>query len=62
MVNVPHRVETAADGEEALDRIWGDTYNLVLLDIMMPKVDGLAVLREMRETGLNIPVLMLTAR
>lgn len=57
-----YRVETAADGEKALNKIWGDTYDLVLLDIMLPNIDGLAVLREIREAGINIPVLMLTAR
>jgi len=60
--NLHYRVETAADGEEALDRIWGDTYDLILLDIMMPNVDGLAVLQAVREAGLDLPVLMLTAR
>lgn len=60
--NLNYRVETAADGEQALDRIWGDTYDLILLDIMMPHMDGLSVLRKAREAGINIPVLMLTAR
>ncbi len=60
--NQHYRVETAVDGKEALDRIWGDTYDLILLDIMMPNMDGFAVLREMRKTRINIPVLMLTAR
>ncbi len=57
-----YQVETAADGEEALDKIWADTYDLVVLDIMMPQVDGLAVLQELRAGNIKVPVLMLTAR
>jgi len=57
-----YRVDTAANGEEALDKLCNDTYDLVLLDIMMPGLDGMAVLREMRRVGLHTPVLMLTAR
>ena len=57
-----YQVETAANGEEALDKIWADTYDLVVLDIMMPHVDGLAVLQELRAGNIKVPVLMLTAR
>lgn len=57
-----YEVATAARGEEALDKLCNDTYDLVLLDIMMPGLDGMAVLREMRRIGLNTPVLMLSAR
>ncbi|MFH1216084.1 MAG: response regulator transcription factor [Pseudomonadota bacterium] len=57
-----YRVEEAADGESALDKIWNDTYDLLLLDIMLPELDGLAVLAEIRKAGLDLPVLMLTAR
>ena len=43
-------VETAKDGAEAIDRITSDAgYNLILLDIMMPKVDGFAVLQHMKQ-------------
>ena len=38
-------VDTAADGEEALDKLFGNSYDLVVLDIMLPKRDGLAVLK-----------------
>jgi DNA-binding response OmpR family regulator len=55
-------VETACDGEAALDRLFDGTFDLVLLDIMLPKRDGLSVLAEMRRAGLTTPVLMLTAR
>jgi DNA-binding response OmpR family regulator len=57
-----YRVETAVNGEQALDKIFSVPYDLVLLDIMLPRLDGLSVLKEIRQAGLNIPVLMLTAR
>jgi len=57
-----YRVETAANGEQALDKLFAITYDLILLDIMLPRRDGLSVLREIRQAGLNTPVLMLTAR
>jgi DNA-binding response OmpR family regulator len=55
-------VDTAGDGEEALDRIFDQCYDLIILDIMLPKRDGLDVLKEMRRSGVGTPVLMLTAR
>lgn len=57
-----YRVETAVNGEQALDKIFESAYDLILLDIMLPRLDGLSVLKEIRQAGLNIPVLMLTAR
>ncbi|MFW8602303.1 response regulator transcription factor [Desulfobacterota bacterium M19] len=54
--------ETAADGEEALERIFDLPFDLIILDIMLPKKDGLTVLREMRKADINTPVLMLSAR
>lgn len=57
-----YRIETAVNGEQALDKIFSISYDLVLLDIMLPRRDGLSVLKEIRQAGLNIPVLMLTAR
>lgn len=63
LLNKQHyHVEVAEDGEEALNKIWDDVYDLVLLDIMLPKIDGLTVLKEIRRSGLDIPVLMLTAK
>ena len=55
-------VDTAADGEAALDMLADNPADLVILDIMLPKLDGLAVLRHMRESGMATPVLMLSAR
>lgn len=57
-----YTVDVAADGEAALERLFDDVYDLILLDIMLPKVDGFAVLRQIRERNINTPVLMLTAR
>jgi two-component system, OmpR family, response regulator MprA len=57
-------VELAADGGEALERLEsnGDDPDLVVLDVLMPNVDGLEVCRQLRRTGRRVPVLMLTAR
>jgi DNA-binding response OmpR family regulator len=55
-------VNTAADGEEALDRIFDQPFDLIILDIMLPKRDGLSVLREIRRAEIRTPILMLTAR
>lgn len=57
-----YTVDTAADGKEALDKIWNDSYDLILLDIMLPHVDGLNVLAELRQAGISTPVLLLTAK
>lgn len=56
-----HTTDTVADGQSALDYIRGFSYDLVLLDIMLPKLDGLSVLRQMRSEKIEAPVLMLTA-
>ena len=55
-------VDSAYDGEEALERLKKDSYDCVVLDIMMPKVDGLAVLKELRKRRIMTPVLLLTAK
>jgi two-component system alkaline phosphatase synthesis response regulator PhoP len=52
----------AYDGEEALRRATADGPDLVLLDVMMPKVSGWDVCRELRRRGIDVPVIMLTAR
>ena len=57
-------VELAADGAEALERLESDgaDVDLVVLDVLMPAVDGLEVCRRLRRNGSRLPVLMLTAR
>jgi DNA-binding response OmpR family regulator len=55
-------VETATDGEQALDKLFGTPFDAIVLDIMMPKIDGLTALEEMRKAGIDAPVLMLTAK
>jgi two-component system response regulator MprA len=57
-----HDVAVATDGQRALDRLAGTTPDLVVLDVMMPRVDGLEVCRRLRAAGDRVPVLMLTAR
>ena len=62
LVRQRYDVDTAADGEAALNKVFDNSYDLVLLDIMLPKTDGLTVLKEMRAAGIRTPVLMLTAK
>ena len=54
-------VDQAFDGQEALDYLEYVNYDLLILDVMMPKLDGISVVKRLREKGNNIPVLMLTA-
>ena len=55
-------VDSAFDGEEALDFARTNGYDAMVLDIMMPKKDGLQVLKELREENIVTPVLLLTAK
>ena len=57
-----YSVDVVYDGEEALDYLDAGNYDGVILDIMMPKIDGLTVLQTIRKQGSRIPVLLLTAR
>jgi len=57
-----YEVITARDGAEALQRVLNDAPDLVVLDVMMPIVDGLETCRRLRASGNSVPVLMLTAR
>ena len=50
------------DGESGLDNALSGIYDVILLDVMLPRMDGFAVLRRLRESGSAVPVLMLTAR
>jgi len=56
-----YRVVQARDGEEALERFDADGVDLIVLDLMLPKVDGLEVCRRVRATS-SVPIIMLTAR
>ena len=47
------------DGESGLDNALSDIYGLVILDVMLPKRDGFSLLRELRQAGRTVPVLML---
>ena len=58
-----HTVELAADGQAALDLlVESQPYDLVVLDVMLPRLDGFAVLKAARSQGIDTPVLVLTAR
>jgi heavy metal response regulator len=57
-----YAVDCAYDGEEALYMLQTEEYDLVVLDVMLPKLDGFEVIRRIREHGRNVPVLMLTAK
>jgi DNA-binding response OmpR family regulator len=57
-----YAVDAASDGEEGLFKAQGATYDAVLLDLMMPRMDGFAVLKALRKDGNAVPVLVLTAR
>jgi DNA-binding response OmpR family regulator len=55
-------VESAADGEKGLERALAGSPDLIVLDIMLPKVNGYEICRAVRESGLQMPIIMLTAR
>jgi DNA-binding response OmpR family regulator len=57
-----YAVDVATTGEEALYQAAVNTYDLVILDVMIPAPDGFAVCRELRKSGQRMPILMLTAR
>ena len=57
-----YQVELALDGETGLEKALTDDYDLVVLDILLPGINGVEVLKEIRDTGANVPVLLLTAK
>lgn len=57
-----YSVDAVYDGQEALDYLDSNIYDAVVLDLMMPKVDGISVLKQLRKNRNNIPVLILTAK
>jgi len=56
------KVKAAYDGQEALDFLQSNKVDLIILDLMLPKVDGLEVCRRIRQQGNNTPIIMLTAK
>ena len=59
--NEGYQVDTGSDGEEAVDKARMGQYDLIILDLMMPKIDGLQACMRIREFS-NVPIIMLTAR
>lgn len=57
-----YAVDLAYDGAEALEKAEINAYDLLILDVMLPGVDGFEVCRQLRERGLSVPILLLTAR
>jgi DNA-binding response OmpR family regulator len=57
-----YTVESVLDGEAALDRVFETSFDLIILDIMLPKIDGFSLLKEIRGADIKTPVLMLTAK
>jgi DNA-binding response OmpR family regulator len=57
-----YEVETVADGESAIRRASSETWDLILLDVMLPKIDGFEVCRELRRLHVRTPIILLTAK
>ena len=57
-----YEVETAIDGQEALDTALSVSFDFILLDIMLPKLDGIEVTKKLRQEKVTTPIIMLTAR
>lgn len=62
LVREGYTVKAVANGREALTAMDSDYYDLIITDIMMPEIDGYALVREIRDAGNTIPVLMITAK
>ncbi len=62
LVSEGYEVESARDGETGLARALSGSFDIILLDVMLPRRDGFEVCRELRARGVEVPVLMLTAR
>ena len=56
-----YETDSAMDGEEALAKFFGGQYDMILLDVMLPKLDGISVCQRIREHS-NVPIIMLTAK
>src|SRR5262245_29851103 len=62
LLEAGHRVDPVYDGVEGLDRAGTGAYDLLVLDVMLPRMDGLEVARRLRRQHARVPILMLTAR
>jgi DNA-binding response OmpR family regulator len=62
LVEVRHTIDLAYDGPGGLDLALSDTYDLVILDLMLPGLDGIELCRQMRAQQITTPILMLTAQ
>ena len=57
-----YRVDTSANGKEALSKIKSITYNLIILDVMLPEMSGFDVCKQVRKEGIQTPIILLTAK
>lgn len=57
-----YSVDAVYNGQDALDYLRADNYDGAILDIMMPKMDGITVLKNVRASGNHIPIILLTAK
>jgi two-component system alkaline phosphatase synthesis response regulator PhoP len=62
LINEGYTVEAARDGETGLERASNENFDLILLDVMLPRKNGFDVCRDLRQRGIQTPVIMLTAR
>jgi len=62
LVEERHSVDVAHDGDSGFDLAASDTYDLVILDVMLPGMDGVEIVKQVRDVNVSTPVLMLTAR
>lgn len=62
LISQNYTVEVASDGEEGLTKALKNSYGAIILDLMLPKKDGMEVCRELRSRGIHTPIIILTAR
>lgn len=62
LINNKYMVDAVYDGDDGLNYALTDIYDLIILDIMLPKINGLMVLKELRRSGISTPIIMLTAK
>ena len=62
LVHHHYLVDICADGEDAFDYACSGIYDILLLDVMLPGMDGFTIAQKLRQTGISVPILMLTAR